>query len=150
MKNKKYKIVPAFIDRFSPNSKKMSMREYKNTIIRDIYYLLSSSSHLRLEDIEEEYYERVRSSVLVYGIHSYVGRQYGTFREYIVEEVKNALIKFAPRLRPETLVIDECSVEGVVFKLLIKGEFMVLTSVEKLTLTLNIDIETGHTSVDKK
>ena len=146
---KNYKIVPSFIDRFDLYSANMSINDYKNTVLRDLSFLLSSFAHLRIEDIEESC-DRVKSSVLAYGVHPFIGDKNTAYKENMAEEVRSAILKFEPRIKPETLVVEEPEREGINYKLLIKGDLIAPTETESINLTLNIDIETGHSTVSRK
>ncbi len=146
---KKYKIIPSFLDRFDRSSTNMSVKDYKNSVLRDLSFLLSSFSHLRQEDIDENC-ERVESSVLAYGVRLFVGHKDVAYKEGLATEVKNAILKFEPRIKPETLVVEEHEYEGDNYKFIIKGDLLVSTKAEGFSLTLNIDIETGRSSLRKK
>jgi len=141
-------ITSSFIDRFDMKPKNISLSEYKDIVLRDISYLLSTTSYFTREDLIKNL-GRVKLSVLAYGINSYLGDDYSAYKSSMLQHIKNAILAYEPRIRAETLELIEHGSDGINFKLLIKGQLIVPQSNESLMLTLNIDIETGHSVINK-
>jgi len=157
-------ILPCLLDRLTdryPRAKRDSERfryitldQYRDSVLRDLHYLLNSSSHLSIYEIDEDL-EYVRNSVLTYGISSLMGLEANAVNaDRILREIKNAILTFEPRILPDTLEVNIIGIQSnenlnsmLIYE--IKGELWALPFKENLYLTTRIDLQTGSCSISK-
>ena len=132
------KLQPSLLDRITdlhPDKKKesksqqqLSQQEYKAAVIRDLVWLLNSSSLDTVFDLDA--YPAVRHSVLNYGLPDISGHTANSVDTQALEKsLKRVVYEFEPRIVPNSLKLavhsdpDEMShnslqfeIEGVVFE----------------------------------
>ncbi|MCP4178918.1 MAG: hypothetical protein GY756_14235 [bacterium] len=141
-------ILPSFLDRFEKRKINMNTERFKKSVMRDLSFLLSSYCHIKNDDIEGMS-KRVKSSVLLYGLRSFVGHDKAKYNEEALEDIYNAIINFEPRIDPASLSVERQVDQGVHLKIKISGNLILPTKEGKVDLLLSIDIETGQTSIKK-
>jgi predicted component of type VI protein secretion system len=143
-------IIPCFLDRFNVHRYTMTPENYKRTVLRDISFLLNAFSHLTHDDMEGIDCERVKSSVLAYGLTSFAGQERGQMKQSIVDEIKNALYMFEPRLVKASINVTEVK-KGASSEIFIKisGKLFKALLAEQVDLTLSFDVDTGHSAIKK-
>ena len=157
-------VLPCLLDRLTdryPRARKDSERfryitldQYRDSVLRDLHYLLNSSSHLSINEIDEDL-EYVRNSVLTYGISSLTGLEANTVNsDRIHREIEKAILTFEPRILPDTLEVkmigkqsSESSTSVLVYE--IKGELWALPFRENIYLTTKIDLQAGTCSIGR-
>jgi predicted component of type VI protein secretion system len=144
-------ITPCFLDRFDVNRYIMTPSLYRKTILRDIANILNSFSHLTQNDIGNEGYKYVKSSVLAFGLDSFAGQDRGQIKNSLINDIKNALYMFEPRLKKESISVTEEQVyaSGEIYIRISGKLFAALCDGKQIDLTLSFDIETGQLSVKK-
>ena len=158
-------VLPCLLDRLTdryPRAKKDSERfryitlnQYRDNVLRDLCWLLNSTSHLAINEIDEDLVH-VRNSVLTYGISSLTGLEANTVNaERIQKEIKNAVLMFEPRIMPDTLEItivgkqsSDSSDSVIVYE--IEGELWSLPFKENIYLKTEIDFQTGTCSISRR
>ena len=132
------KLQPSLLDRLTdhhPDKKKesrsqqqLSQQEYKAAVIRDLAWLLNSSSLDTVFDLEP--YPAVKRSVLNYGLPDISGHTATSIdTEELEKNLKQVVYEFEPRIVPNSLQLsvqsdpDEMNhnalqfeIEGVVFE----------------------------------
>jgi predicted component of type VI protein secretion system len=142
MKNKRFTVTPSFIDSFSSDIKPLSLEEYKNTVIRDIYYLLSSTSHFDNSTLKN--LGDARRSVLNYGIKSVAGSDKKLIKSKLIDDIREKLIYFEPRLLSDSIIVTETSqYTSNTLELRIIGTLCTPNTEEAIELKLSVDTE-GH------
>jgi type VI secretion system protein ImpF len=143
MKNKNNTVMSSFIDRFSFGLKPLTYDEYKNTVIRDIFYLLSTTSHFETNAIEN--LDAVRRSVLNYGITSVAGATKAYIKIKLLNEIREKLIYFEPRLLSDSIIVQEVADNNTnAFNISINAILCLPEAKEEINLILSVDIESGH------
>ena len=116
-------------------------------VVRDLVLLLNSWEILPKSDFP--YSEEMLSSVVNYGVPNMSGR---STRPSILLEyqnaVRNAVLRFEPRLNPETLVVEVSALPPPIgsaeFGLRIEGELLGLDSVRRLSFRSRVSASTGR------
>jgi len=149
-------VLPCFLDRLTdryPKAKTesikhrvVSMVDYKNSILRDLSFLLNSNSHMQNKEFDDNFY--AKKSVLNYGITPISGSSISDDkRKEIEKNIKNTIANYESRIRQESLEVKlvgsnesngNCTIE-----LIISGELLPLITYEKMYIKTIIDIETG-------
>lgn len=164
-KSNKDMVLPCLLDRLTDRYPKanadserfryITAEQYRDSVLRDLCWLLNSASHLVEDEIDEEF-DHVRKSVFTYGIGSMTGLDASQrTAERIRDEIKDALLKFEPRIVPETLKVElmgksSGNSSGAVAVYEIKGELWSLPFAESLYLKTEIDLETGICKIKDK
>lgn len=127
----------------------ISTTQLKNFIIRDLLYLLNTTSYYYDKDSPSRSTTIYSDSVLNYGIEPISGRQVSEINWLDVEaNIKLAINCFEPRIMKEGLevkcLIDE---DGIAkhnqMSIEIKGLIRSTPYPERFLLTTNLDVETG-------
>ncbi len=129
----------------SRDQRRISFKDYKAAVLRDLSWLLNSS---RQRDSELIYdYPEGRNSVLNYGIRDLTGMTQVNLGDIDVEkEIRDAILAFEPRILPDSLqvrlVYDHEMENGrVAFE--ISGLLWALPYPERLRVRTEVDLETG-------
>ena len=154
------KILPCLLMRLtdeSPTQQKesldnkfISLRRYKESVVRDIEYLLNSHSpfnHQELMGLAE-----VEKSVLNYGLHDLCGVNISSAAIGDIEaSIKQTLLTFEPRIIKNSLTVRAvtdyrpyCD-QTISFK--IEAQIWAQPSPEYLLVKTEIDVETGRCSL---
>jgi type VI secretion system protein ImpF len=133
----------------------ISMARYREAVIRDIEWLLSTSGHLGSEGLED--FPAVEQSVFNFGRYGLEGVTLSNFDPGMLEEdIARALRRFEPRINPATVkvrCVSNSSGEGKkrsrmpgaynVLTVEISGELWAHPASEDFLLKTSIDMETG-------
>ncbi|MEI9893435.1 MAG: type VI secretion system baseplate subunit TssE [Chthoniobacter sp.] len=91
--------------------KVLSLNRYREGVVRDLEWLLNSSAHLESEELAE--FPHVESSVFNYGRRDLAGLVVRNLKPGDLEdEIARAIIRFEPRLVPDTLKVTCITAEG--------------------------------------
>ena len=157
-------MMPCLLDRLTdyyPKAKKESrehrtirLRQYRDSVLRDLSWLLNTGMQPPEEWMEE--FDYVRSSVVNYGVKSLAGVwiSYGTHTA-VERRVRQAILDFEPRIIPSTLevkVVSNSDADGgadeyAVVSMQIMGELWALPLPERLFVRTEVDLETGECKV---
>lgn len=154
------RLLPCFLDRLrddhpnetkeSRNQRIVSMRQYRASVLRDLAWLLNTKQHPEEDGLDE--FPEVSSSVLNYGTPDLCGSTASSLdgmelRRRLVEAIK----RFEPRIRPETLEVDILlqpgQMSGNTLSFEIKGELWAEPIPEQLDVRTDVDLETGQFEV---
>lgn len=155
----KDRLLPCLLDRLTdhyPRARKegrthraVTLRQYRDSVLRDLKWLLNSTCHPRNETLSE--FEQVRTSVLNYGVRSLSG-VWASHRSAmdIERQVREAILRFEPRIVPSTLAVKLVVTEenskhsrGVI-ALEIVGQLWAEPVPEQLFIRTEVDVETGE------
>jgi type VI secretion system protein ImpF len=156
---KQDRIQPCLFDRLvdeSPESqahsrgeRAISLRQYREGVLRDISWLLNAKAHSASEEIYE--FDQVAKSVLNYGIPDVCGKLSSMLDvDEIEHEIAEAIRHFEPRIIPNTLSVTAVSSPGPAPHILtfeIRGELWASPIPEQLHLRTDIDLETGQSTL---
>jgi type VI secretion system protein ImpF len=151
------RIQPCLFDRLideNPEIKRdtmaeraISIKRYREGVLRDIAWLMNSKAHLESEDITS--FGEVARSVLNFGVPDLCGQLAGGVDLASIEgRFLEAIKAFEPRIIPETLTIK--AVRGgetlgpnmLAFE--IRGDLWASPVPEQLHIKTHIDMETGQ------
>jgi type VI secretion system protein ImpF len=149
-------VLPCLLDRLvddqphvrtSENKDIFTAKYLKTAILRDLIWLLNSKSKNSTGEYSK--FPEVETSVLNYGIDDLCGFSYeGADLQLLEESIKNAIIRFEPRLAPETLVIklsrprDDSSMSSL--EVDISGTIIATPVPEELIIHSLVDAESGR------
>jgi type VI secretion system protein ImpF len=151
------RIQPCLFDRLideNPENKRdtlaeraISLKRYREGVLRDIAWLMNSKAHLESEDITD--FGEAAHSVLNYGVPDLCGQLAGGMDLRTIEErFISALKAFEPRIIPETLAIravrggESLGPNMLAFE--ITGDLWANPVPEQLHIKTHIDLETGN------
>jgi len=149
------RLMPFLLDRLTddePQNKLESrerrvinVRQYHRALVRDLSWLLNTSSHPRCDNLEE--FPEVARSVLNYGMPDFAGSTESSLTPDLVERmVKAAVLQYEPRLIRGTLQVRAVEKEktvGNVLAIEIRGQIWAQPLPEALYLKTEVDLETG-------
>lgn len=158
------RLQPSLLDRLTdddPQSQKesrqervLSMRQFRNAVLRDLAWLLNTSSG-RLPEEELANYPYVAQSVLNYGIPDLTGLMTSSVdATHLERDIFEAIRHFEPRvMRHSTAVrmIDDYDTAGrhcLSFE--IDGELWATPLPESLYLRTELDLETGQCTLEEQ
>lgn len=128
-----------------------SLKNYREDVLRDLKWLLNTSCHPRNSPVH--HYPNVAASTLNFGTRDFVGLSDSSVEpDEIADAVREAILRFEPRISPETL-----SVEVVTnpypnhfdkFALEITGDLWALPATEPLSLRTFWDVVGGVWDID--
>ena len=147
--------LPCLLDRLvdeAPENREESVRrrtvsldEYRAAVLRDLRWLLNSSSHLPDEDICQ--FPQVVTSVLNYGTRDLAGATTDNLDGFELErQFRDAIVAFEPRIMPDSLQVRMVQTERAEFARVafeIKGHLWALPHPERIFFRTDIDLETG-------
>jgi type VI secretion system protein ImpF len=151
------RIQPCLFDRLideNPENTKdtlaeraISMKRYREGVLRDVAWLMNSKAHLESEDIVA--FGEVARSVLNFGVPDLCGQLAGGMDVRRIEErFIEALKAFEPRIIPQTLSIRAVrggeSYGPNVLAFEITGDLWANPVPEQLHIKTHIDLETGQ------
>jgi type VI secretion system protein ImpF len=133
----------------------VSMSQYREAVLRDLEWLLNSECNRRDDAFQE--FDLVKRSVLCYGVYCLGGTGASTRNLALIEEnVRDAILRFEPRISPETLSVSlvrtageggEGAVNHNVVCLEITGELWAEPMPEHLFIRTELDLHTGSCGV---
>ncbi|KPK76879.1 MAG: type VI secretion system lysozyme [Phycisphaerae bacterium SM23_30] len=157
------RLQPCLLDRLtddkpeaqqeSREQRVISMRRYRNGVLRDLEWLLNSGSYTLVEDLDE--FAEVVKSVLNYGVPDLCGL---TFSGISIPELERALLEaiqfFEPRILPQSLSVhvmaDSQAAVGNAVDFEIKGELWAEPMPDQIFVRTEIDLETGHWELEDR
>jgi type VI secretion system protein ImpF len=150
------KIQPCLLDRLTdeaPESQKesrneriISIRRYREGVLRDLVWLLNGKAHTAEEDLNE--FPEVSRSVLNFGTRDLCGLISANMDMRALEhDISEAICLFEPRINPNTLEVR--AVAGTKrdsngLSIEIRGELWAYPIPEQLYLRSEIDLDTGE------
>jgi type VI secretion system protein ImpF len=157
----KHRLQPCLLDRLTddePESKQesrdkriISLQKYKAGVLRDLSWLLNTSSHAN-DGLFDDFSE-VFNSVLNYGIADLCGLLSSAIRPAEVEsKITQAIQFFEPRIIRNTLSVrvrvrpDEMDHNAISFE--IKGELWAQPMSDTLFVRTEVDLETGQCKIE--
>ena len=132
----------------SATSRAMTGRKFRQSVLRDLAWLLNAHAHPRNDGIGD--FELVAKSVLNYGIPEVTGvTESHTTCPELERMVRSAILAFEPRINPATLSVSakpkgDGSSPGNNVVLEIKGDIRVHPLSEPIYVKTNVDLDTGH------
>ncbi|TFH66867.1 MAG: type VI secretion system baseplate subunit TssE [Gemmatimonadales bacterium] len=150
------RLQPSLLDRLTDNSPKaeiesrdervLSFRKLRESVIRDLEWLLNAGRLETTEDLSN--YPEVRHSVLNYGIRDLAGTTASGMDTYQLEQMlRRAILDFEPRILPHNLRIQVSQNENDMnlnsITLEIEGEIWGHPMPEHLYLKTVLDLELG-------
>lgn len=159
MRDKDIKITPSVIDRLidmepklsteAPKSRSQSLSELKQSVRRDIEWLLNSRN---TKSEVPEGLEEVRKSLAVYGLPDFTGMSSKDVddRKDLVESIEYAIRFFEPRIMKLKVILDETNIvqRGVRFK--IQGVLRVEPTPEPIVFDTVLQTGNGEFEVTEK
>jgi type VI secretion system protein ImpF len=156
-------LQPSLLDRLTdlnPDRKSdtieervMSLRRLKESVIRDLEWLLNTGSLDATHELED--FPEVQRSVLNYGIQDIAGgTASGKDKARMERELKQAIIDFEPRILPGSLKVGvklddtDMSANSLIFE--IQGELWWQPLPERFYLKTTLDLESGKFRKDSK
>ena len=152
------RLQPALLDRLTDDDpqKKQEARErrvltksqLRAAVLRDLTWLLNSVQLSATQDLSA--CPDVQQSVVNFGLPSLAGETASTIEIGDVEEaIREAIIRFEPRLLPETLQVDMIESEHAmnlhnIIGIRISAQLWAQPVPLEMLLRSEIDIETGH------
>jgi len=154
------KLQPSLLDRLADEApaervearsrRVISLSRLRHLVRRDLSWLLNAGNMEALEDLEP--YPAVQDSVINYGIPDVSGLTVtGLEKEEIERVIKQALLKFEPRILSRTLRVradispDRMNQNAIIFE--IEGQLWAQPMPAELFLKTEIDLETGQVEV---
>lgn len=156
----KDRFLPSLLDRLTDDDPGMKRPEtdrfvfdierYRFAVVRDIDWLLNTTSPARPEEIEG--LELASASVLNYGMPPLSGGTVLSIDPRALEQrVRDVITRFEPRIVPTSVRI-EVRVTGTVMShrslsFLLEGMLWAEPVPERIYVRTEVDLETGHVSV---
>jgi type VI secretion system protein ImpF len=155
------KLQPSLLDRLtdehperkteSPSDRVLKHEQYRQAVIRDLGWLLNSTS-LETRNVELAGYEWVRKSVVNYGMPIHSGQTASSVDTVKLEkDLRKVIEKYEPRIDPKTLRIrveskpEEMNQNSLVFN--IEGDVLGQPAPFEVVLRSEMDLETGEIDV---
>lgn len=141
-------------NRETPSSRNFNLRQYRESILRDLEWLLNSRSFLSREEVDEDIPPAVAASVLNFGVCEFSGRVISEERrQRLVLRIREAIERFEPRIDPVSLEVDiqtasnDERLSPTTVVLILRGVLLALPVPEELVIRTELDLETGSLSV---
>ncbi len=128
-----------------------SLKNYRDDVLRDLKWLLNTSCHPTRSPVH--HYPNVAASTLNFGTRDFVGVSDSSVQpEEIADAVREAIVRFEPRIAPETLSVtlirDAYRDDFDSFALEITGDLWALPATEPLSLRTSWDVVGGVWNID--
>ena len=155
MNKESNKNIPTLFDRLSDdadflNQNGISNQKMKESVIRDLLFLLNTTSYYYSNSEESFEYEK---SVLNYGIETISGKKSSDVDwAYIERNIKTAIKFFEPRILSDTIEV-KCNIDSEnesspnEVNIIISGYIKTNPLPEKFVLNTNIDVENNNFKV---
>jgi type VI secretion system protein ImpF len=153
------KIQPCLLDRLtdeSPETQKesrneriISIRRYRDGVLRDLIWLLNAKAHTAGEEMSE--FPEVASSVLNFGTRDLCGLISSSMDMRDLEhDIAESIRRFEPRINPRTIEVTavagtQRNANGLALQ--IRGELWAYPIPEQLFVRTEIDLDTGTFTV---
>ena len=124
--------------------RKIQLREYKNSVLRDLRWLLNSPKHLQEEPIYD--YPLASRSVLNYGTRDLAGMTSSALDSLEIEtQLRDAILDFEPRIIADSLHVRLVQSAGDEAKISfeINGQLWAHPHAERVVFRTEMDLETG-------
>ncbi len=156
------KLQPCLLDRLTddePNKKKenrnqrvMSMRRYRQAVLRDLAWLLNTFAHIQQDGFDE--FEEIPSSVLNFGVQDITGMTASSLSsEEMRYQLMEALRRFEPRILSNTIsidmVVDPEAMSNRSIRFEIRGDLWAQPIPESLFIKTEMDLETGECQLNR-
>jgi type VI secretion system protein ImpF len=156
------RLQPCLLDRLtdeeptqraeSRDKRVVSLQRYRQAVLRDLSWLLSTASHAPGEDIRD--FKEVETSVINYGIRDVKGMTMaGMSVGELEKELTRTVKAFEPRILADTLqvkaVVDEEAYGHHALEFAVKGQLWANPIPEALYLKTSVDIDTGGFSAPR-
>jgi type VI secretion system protein ImpF len=156
----KDRLQPALLDRLtdmephlaweSRERRVISMRQLRDSVLRDLTNLLNASSLCRA--VGEDGYALVEDSVLNYGLRDFAGRMLsGIDMAEVADEIARTIRRFEPRILPHSLCVTPLErgheERGYLMAFLIEGDLWAQPYPERLYFKTELDLEAGEVRV---
>jgi type VI secretion system protein ImpF len=157
----KDRLQPALLDRLtdmephlaceSRERRVISMRQLRDSVLRDLTNLLNASS-LCARAAGEDGYALVEDSVLNYGMRDFTGRMLsGIDMAYVADEIAQTIRRFEPRILSHSLTVTPLDADheerGYRMAFLIEGDLWAQPYPERLYVKTELDLEAGEVRV---
>jgi len=153
------RYLPCLLDRLtdeephaaqeSREKRAMSLRRYREGVLRDLQWLLNARAHGERETIAA--YPHVRSSVLNYGIPDFCGlTSSGANLAEMERTLRDAIRSFEPRVLADSLTVRVAAREAAEHNAIafeIHGVLWAQPLPQRLDVRTEIDLETGECQV---
>ena len=154
------RLQPALLDRLRddhPEERKesieervFSVRRLRDSVIRDLEWLLNSENLTSAVDLEA--YPEVAQSVVNYGIAGFSGRMISRGDVPAIEQtVREAIANFEPRIQPRSLKVrvstDSEATNRNLLTIEIQGDLWAKPVPLEFFLVTEVDLETGNVAV---
>jgi type VI secretion system protein ImpF len=143
-------LRPSLLDRLTGEEQVMSFRKLRQSVLRDLEWLLNAGNLESSQDLSD--YPEVRSSVLNFGVPELTGKSAsGTDGTALERALRQAICNFEPRILPDSLKIrvavsdEELNRNAIVIE--IEGELWMQPMPERLYLKTILDVELGKWEV---
>ncbi|MDG2471339.1 MAG: type VI secretion system baseplate subunit TssE [Pirellulaceae bacterium] len=142
-----------FKEKERPEQQVLNLKQLREVILRDLALLLNCDNMETVADLS--HFPDVKNSVLNFGIPSFSGStSSSTKNDAMVADVKEAILKFEPRIIPNSLAIQsvpgENSGQGEnTFALQIEGKIWAQPFPLEFLLRSELDLETGNVIVEQ-
>ena len=157
------RVLPCLLDRLTdkkrtdPSSRTkgtfrvggITVREFRQAVLRDLRWLFNTPRHVQKEILYE--FPEVADSVVNFGTRDVTGACLTNVKEKALEkELKSNILRFEPRIRPDSLNIKATRVKDVsgnpgnkiVFEL--SGLLDIPPVPDEISAKTEIDLDTGH------
>ncbi len=156
------RLQPALLDRLRddnprsqqepPDARVVTVRQLHDSVVRDLEWLLNS--HGIESTIDAKAYPETVRSVVNYGIADLSGRTVsGSDVSTIEQEIREAIVRFEPRILPESLKVRVASGDGVgSFNRLtfeIRGDLWAIPVPLEFLLLTEVDLEAGNVTISE-
>ena len=156
-------VTPSLLDRLTDDDpektqetrveRTYSLEAYRNSVLRDLSWLLNSTSLEVRSMVDMSQYKEILSSTLNYGMPDLSGTSLsGLDTETVEKTVRDAIIQFEPRLIPRSLRIKgirgENKMSGNALSFEIDAELKANPISERVLLRTRLDLETGEMAVE--
>lgn len=135
------------VSKESRDKRVVSIRRYKNGVLRDLEMLLNSKSHPLGDDIYQ--FSEVARSVLNFGIPDVCGSTFSNVNPAEYEtQIKQVILCFEPRISRNKLSVrllspeDSRNIRAISFE--IEGDLWAQPLPDRLFVKTEVDLETGH------
>ena len=161
--NSREGVTPSLLDRLTDDEpektqetrteRTYSLEAYRASVLRDLSWLLNSTSLEVRSMIDVSPYDEILSSVLNYGMPDLSGTSLSGLDTATVEKtVRDAILQFEPRLVPRSLRITsvkgENKMSGNALSFEIDAELKANPISERVLLRTRLDLETGDMAVE--
>ena len=155
------RLQPALLDRLTddePEQKTesaqnavVSKARLKRTVLRDLVWLLNTTSHHTSDQLSN--YPEVRNSVVNFGIPVLSGKNFsGVDWRELEHQIRNAILTFEPRILPDSLTVKALTPADMLghhnlLQFEVHGELWSMPFPIELLLRSELDLETGSVKV---